>query len=244
MAVKSLSVFCVLVVAGVAQAQLQAPAPAPADPPAGLQSLAAVRSAAERALRRQIDPQLGGVTLNAAALDSRLRLAACPAQLETFAQPPRGNQARALVRVSCSGGATWTLNVPVEIRRELDVLVLRRAVTRGEILGAADVVAQKRQVASLSSPFVGRIADLAGRPTRRPLPEGAPVTAESLSAALLIKRGQTVTLTTVLGGIEIRAAGRALADASASQRLRVQNLDSLKVVEGTAESDGVVRVSP
>src|SRR6188768_3274232 len=241
MAVKSLSVFCVLA-AGIAQAQVQAPAPA--DATAGLQSLAAVRSAAERALRRQIDPQLGGLTLNAAALDSRLRLAACPGPLETFAQPPRGNQARALVRVSCSGGATWTLNVPVEIRRELDVLVLRRAVTRGEVLGAADVVGQKRQVASLSSPYVGRIADLAGRPTHRPLPEGTPLTAEALSAALLIKRGQTVTLTASTGGIEIRASGRALADASASQRLRVQNLDSLKVVEGVAESDGVVRVSP
>src|SRR5690242_7886264 len=146
MAVKSLSVFCALALAGLARAQV----PAAADAPAGLQSLAAVRAAAERALRRQIDPQLAGVTLNAAALDSRLRLAACPTELETFAQPPRGNQARGLVRVSCSGGANWTLNVPVEIRRELDVLVLRRAVTRGEILGPADVVAQKRQVASLS----------------------------------------------------------------------------------------------
>ena len=134
--------------------------------------------------------------------------------------------------------------MPVEIRREIDVLVLRRAVTRGEVLGAADVVGQKRQVASLSSPYVGRIAELAGRPTRRPLPEGTPLTAEALSAALLIKRGQTVTLTASTGGIEIRASGRALADASASQRLRVQNLDSLKVVEGVAESDGVVRVSP
>ncbi|HET9010412.1 MAG TPA: flagellar basal body P-ring formation chaperone FlgA [Gemmatimonadaceae bacterium] len=226
-----------LAAAGFTQAQ----APAPADAP-GVQALAAVRSAAERALRGQIDPQLSGVTLNAAALDARLRLAACPTALETFAQPPRGNQARALVRVSC--GASWTLNVPVEIRRELDVLVLRRAVTRGEILGAADVVAQKRQVASLSSPYVGRVADLAGRTTRRPLPEGTPVTAEALSAALLIKRGQTVTLTASTAGFEVRAPGRALADASASQRLRVQNLDSLKVVEGVAESDGVVRVSP
>src|SRR3954462_2446242 len=100
MAVKSLSVFCVLAAAAVTQVQAQTPAAA--ESTSGLQSLAAVRTAAERALRRQIDPQLGGVTLNAAALDSRLRLAACPAELETFAQPPRGNQARALVRVSCS----------------------------------------------------------------------------------------------------------------------------------------------
>ena len=43
---------------------------------------------------------------------------------------------------------------------------------------------------------------------------------------------------------EVRAPGRALADDSASQRIRVQNLNSLKIVEGTAENDGVVRVTP
>ena len=133
-----------------------------AEAPAGLQSLDAVRSAAERALRRQLDPQLTGVTLEAVALDSRLRLPACAAALDTFAQPPRGTQARVLVRVGCSSGATWSLNVPVEIRRELDVLVLRRAVARGESLAATDVVVQKRVVASLSSPYVGRVEDLAG----------------------------------------------------------------------------------
>lgn len=237
MTVKSLSA-CALI------ALLPGAHGAVAQEPAGLQSLEAVRSAAERALRRQLDPQLSGVTLEAVSLDARLRLPACAAALETFAQPPRGNQARALVRVSCSTGATWSLNVPVGIRRELDVLILRRAVARGESLGAADVVAQKRVVASLSSPYVGRLEDLAGRLTRRPLPEGTPVTAEALSAALLIKRGQTVTLTASTGGIQVRAPGRALADAAASQRLRVQNLDSLKVVEGVAESDGVVRVTP
>jgi flagella basal body P-ring formation protein FlgA len=35
-----------------------------------------------------------------------------------------------------------------------------------------------------------------------------------------------------------------MSDAGAQQRLRVQNLESLKVVEGVAESDSVVRVSP
>ena len=89
-----------------------------------------------------------------------------------------------------------------------------------------------------------RLEDLDGRLTRRPLPEGTALTADALAAALLIHRGQNVTLAANAGGIEVRAPGRALADAGASQRLRVQNLDSLKVVEGVAESTGVVRVSP
>jgi flagella basal body P-ring formation protein FlgA len=243
MTVKSLTATgCALLLAALAlPARTQVPAQAPAG---GLQSLEAVQTAAERALRRQIGAQLSGVTLRAIGPDARLRLHACESALETWAQPPRGNQARALVRVSCTVGAPWTLNVPVEIRRQVDVLVLRRAVARGETLAPSDVIAQKRVVSALSSPFVARIEDLAGRPTRRPLPQGTAVTAEALSVALLIHRGQAVTLTASTAGFEVRAPGRALADAAASQRLRVQNLNSLKVIEGVAESEGVVRVTP
>lgn len=207
------------------------------------QSLDSVRSAAEHALRDEL-AHVPGVQLTAVALDPRLRLAACGARLETQATPPRGTQTRSLVRVTCSQGANWTVNVPVEIRREVTVFVVKRSLARGEAMVAADVTAQKRVLPGLAAPFVTRVEDLNGRLTRRALPEGTAVTADALAAALLIHRGQTVTLAANAGGIEVRAPGRALADASALQRLRVQNLDSLKVVEGVAESDGVVRVNP
>lgn len=208
----------------------------------GLQSLPAIRQAAERALRRELE-DVPGLQLQAVALDARLRLPACPAALDTLAQAPRGMQSRVAVRVSCTRGATWTLNVPVAIHREVPVLMLNRAVARGESVGAADVTAQKRVIAGLTSPFVGRPEDLKGRLARRPLPQGTAVTADALGDALLIHRGQDVTLTVSAGGLEIKAPGRALSDATARQRLRVQNLESLKIVEGVAESDSVVRVS-
>jgi flagella basal body P-ring formation protein FlgA len=207
------------------------------------QTLASVRQAAERALRRELESTVPGLELKAAALDARLRLPACGAALETQPQLPRGTQARVPVRVACTRGAAWSVNVPVEIHRQVDVLVLRRAVGRGETLNTADVIAQKRVVAGLASPFVSNIGEFNGRLTRRPLPQGTAVTADALSAALLIHRGQEVTLAATAGGIEVRAPGRALSDATAQQRIRVQNLESLKVVEGVAESDSVVRVT-
>lgn len=216
--------------------------PSGAQDAATLQSLEAIRAAAQRALRAEI-PELPGVELQAAALDPRLRLPACGSRLDTQAVAPRGTQARVLVRVSCASGATWSLNVPVEVRREITVFVLLRSVARGDTLVAADVSAQKRMIPGLASPFVGRLEDLNGRATRRALTESTVLTADALLPALLIHRGQSVTLAASAGGIEVRAPGRALADAGANQRLRVQNLDSLKVVEGVAESTGVVRVT-
>src|SRR6478736_10010988 len=66
----------------------------------GIQSLDAVRKAAESALRRQIEPAAAGVMLEAGNLDSRLRLAACPAALVVDVALPRGTQSRVLARVS------------------------------------------------------------------------------------------------------------------------------------------------
>jgi flagella basal body P-ring formation protein FlgA len=212
-------------------------------PEDGIQPLAAVRRAAESAVRRELDPALAGVTLSAAELDTRLRFAACPTSLDTMAMAPRGNQARVLVRVSCRAPANWNINVPVEIRRETSVLVLRRAMARGETIGAGDVNVQTRVLSGLASPYLSKVAELDGRVTRRPLPEGTAITAEAMNAALLIHRGQSVTLTWAMGGIEVRAPGVAMADAGANQRVRVQNLNSLKIVEGLADTDGVVRVS-
>jgi flagella basal body P-ring formation protein FlgA len=222
---------------------LAAAAPFAARAEAGIEPLPAIRAAAEKALRGQIDAALAGVELDAAAMDPRLRLPACAQMLDTFAAAPQPTQSRATVRVSCPAPA-WTLNVPVEIRRKHPVLVLRRAVGRGEAITAQDVRAQERVLPGLGSPFVSSPEQLQGRLTRRPLPEGTAVTADALTAALLIHRGQTVTLVAQTAGFEVRAPGRAMADASANQRVRVQNLHSLKVVEGLADKEGVVRVLP
>ena len=207
------------------------------------QSLPAVRKAAEAALRRQIDSSMTGVIFEAAELDSRLRLAACPAPLQVNATLPRGTQSRVLVRVACKNTVNWSLNVPVDIHRETSVLVMRRAVGRGENIAPDAVLVQSRLLSGLSSPYVTRPADLAGRLTRRPIPEGTAVTADALDAALLIHRGQSVILAARTGGLEVRAPGVALADAAAEQRVRVKNLNSLKIIEGVADSAGVVRVT-
>ncbi len=242
MPVNSLTFHCLLGLALLCGVATQANAQVASGPAS--QSLAAVRRAAEGQLRRELDPTVAGVVFEAAELDSRLRVAACTAPLAATGKLPRGTQARALVRVACNGNVKWTLNVPVEIHRQTDVLVLKRAVGRGEIIRAEDVLVQSRVLPGLTSPFLSRAADLAGRLTRRPIQEGTAVTADALDAPLLIHRGQNVTLTARAGGFEVRAPGLAMADAAAEQRVRVRNLNSLKIVEGVADTAGVVRVNP
>ncbi|MBC8025456.1 MAG: flagellar basal body P-ring formation protein FlgA, partial [Steroidobacteraceae bacterium] len=206
--------------------------------PSGMQSLEKIARAAESSLRATLGPGYSNVELEATSIDPRMRLPACAGKLESRAPMPRGTQSRAIVRVACTSGAPWNLNVPVEIRRRTDVLVMKRAAARGESLTAADVSIQSRVLPGLESQYIGQVVELAGRLTRRPIPSGTALTADALAATLLIHRGEKVTLAASHAGIEVRAPGVALADASLNQRVRVQNLNSLKIIEGVAETDG------
>jgi flagellar basal body P-ring formation protein FlgA len=242
MQVNSLTLCSLLIALAAGFATLAGAQSPPVD--AGTQPLDAVGRAAKAAVRREIDPGLTGVEINVVPVDNRLRLPTCNAPLESVAQPPRNGQSRVLVRVACESNGHWTVNVAVDIQRTSTVLIMKRAVARGERIGAADVNLQTRVLPGLASPFVSSLAELSDRVTRRPIPAGTALSAEALTAALLIHRGQSVTLTSSAAGVEVRAPGQAMADAALNQRVRVQNLLSLKIVEGVADIDSVVRVSP
>ena len=72
---------------------------------------------------------------------------------------------------------------------------------------------------------------------------GVTLSADMFSADLIVHRGQEVTLLSQGGAIEVRASGKAMADAAAGARVQVQNMSSMRIVEGVVESADVVRVA-
>jgi flagellar basal body P-ring formation protein FlgA len=213
-----------------------------------LQPLDAIRSAAQRLIESQaaVAARATGreTIVTAGHLDARLRLARCSGELT--ASRPAGSQlaSRTTVGVSCPQGATWTVYVPVLVESEGSVLVTKRTITRGAGLAASDVESQVLRVPGLATHYVADAADLAGRHARRNLPPGTVISNDELAANSVIKRGQQVTLVAAVGGIEVRANGKALTDGGTADRIRVQNLASSRVVEGLVESADIVRVTP
>jgi flagella basal body P-ring formation protein FlgA len=59
---------------------------------------------------------------------------------------------------------------------------------------------------------------------------------EALAPANVIHRGQQVVLLAHSGAVEVRMNGVALADGRISERIRVQNQSSQRVVEGIVRS--------
>jgi len=206
--------------------------------------LATIRSTAESYVRSLIPSGAGESTITAGQLDSRLRLASCAAK-DLTASLPTGMtlQARSLVGVTCAGPVHWTVFVPVTVASKIKVLVLTHPVNRDARLTAADVSVETRTTSGPGNAYLTSAAELGGRTVRRPLAAGTTLSVDMFTADLVVRRGQTVTLVSTGGTVEVRAGGRAMTDGAAGARIQVQNLSSLRVVEGVIESADLVRVA-
>ena len=207
-----------------------------------IQPLPAIQAAAEHFISSRLPAGQAKFYVSAGALDPRLRLAACASPLESFAPSEANISARATVGVRCTTNAQWTLYVPVTIEVEAQVLVLRRGLARRARIESTDVELQTRRLPGTLSNFVNDAVLLQGHRLKRALPAGTPLTVDVLAPDVLIRRGQKVTLVAASGSIEIRAEGLALSEGGAADRVRVQNANSLKIVEGVVENASTVRV--
>jgi flagella basal body P-ring formation protein FlgA len=239
-----LSVFRRLALLGASLAAGAAVAE-PADGPPAAEPLAAVRAAAAGLIRSQLNGATYGVHVAAAELDPRLHLAHCPGP--PAATLPAGSQlgAHVAVRVSCTApGSPWAVYVPVNIESDVRVLVLKQSAVRGARLSAAQVSVETRRVAGLAVGYVTDVTTLERHTLQRSLPAGTALTADALLADVLVHQGQEVTLIASAPGISVRAMGKALQDGHEGSRVRVQNLASLKVVEGVVDAHGVIEITP
>jgi len=215
-----------------------------ADSSVGIQSIQSIRVAAEKYVREQMPEGSSGIIVSAGELDPRLRLAQCAEPLRAAQVSGSRMQARMPIGVSCRRGAQWTIYVPVVVESEIPVLVLRTPVVRGARINAGDVAVETRRVAGFPVGYVADTRALERHTAARPMPAGTVLTADTLTADFIVHSGEQVTLLASAGGIEVQATGKALADGHEGSRIRVQNLNSLKIVEGVVDSDRVIRVTP
>ncbi|MBS7457192.1 flagellar basal body P-ring formation chaperone FlgA [Coralloluteibacterium stylophorae] len=178
----------------------------------------------------------GGDVEAEASVDPALRLPACPAGLA-------GQAANAgTVEVRCTDASGWRLFVPVRVRRSQDVLVLVRNVAAGATLSEADFVVESRDAGRILGAPLTDAGSAVGRSARRLLQAGTVLAANDLMSPRLVRRGDSVTLVSREGGLEIRMAGRALGDGGVDDRVTVENASSRRVVQGRVGPGGEVLV--
>lgn len=177
-------------------------------------------------------------TSSEASVDGALRMAACDQPLQAVPTSAR------TVEVRCVAEPGWRLYVPVRVRREAEVVVLKGPLRAGEPITAEQLTVQRRDMSGEGTGFSDP-ADLVGRTPRVGLAGGAALTEADLAIGeRLLRRGDPVVLVSRVGGVEVRMAGRALGKAGPGGAVAVENTGSRRVVRGRLVEEGVVEVGP
>lgn len=176
-------------------------------------------------------------------LDSRLRLKACPEQLSIrFARSNMvsGNTA---ILVRCDQESGWKIHLPVSIDVFDNVVVAAKPLLKGQYIDSAAVDFKKHNIARLKNGYYSKDSNLDQLAARRNLAPGTVLTPANVSARLLVRSGQQVSLVLDYNGMQIRSSGEALQSASLGEVVKVRNSQSRKVVEGVVSGEGQVRIN-
>ena len=199
-----------------------------------------IRSLAEayaRELAQQIAPANATIRAEAAHLDPRLRLPACPVSPETFRQVESFGS-RTTVGVRCPAAPGWSLYVPVRTQIIADVVVLSAPLARGAVLTADALRLDARDISTLSTGYLTTIAAARGMLLRRPVTIGTVLTPGLLERPRLVHRGDRIRIRVADRLFAVTSEGEALADAAEGDRLKVRNVRSGIVIEGVVDDAG------
>ncbi|NNC77770.1 MAG: flagellar basal body P-ring formation protein FlgA [Woeseiaceae bacterium] len=200
-----------------------------------------VASVAETFLSGRLGAGAANTTVKAGMLDGRLKLANCGEPLEGFLRPGTKIGPKTIVGVRCSGSRPWTIYVPVEVVVKMQVWVARQPLPRGHLLTREDLAGDIRNVSRMRA-YQPDPDLLIGRRLRTSILAGRVLEPNLLEANNIVTRGQTVTLAIASGGVNIRMTGKALMDGALNQRIRVENLNSGRIVEGIVRSPELVEI--
>ncbi len=206
----------------------------------GWQSPDSIRTAVRDFTLSRVGGQ-GNITVEAVAVDDRLKLPACAGPLATAAARPLRN-GQGTVAVSCDAPKPWRIFVPVRTTEEISVVVAARTIKADQALSSADLQVTTRSSSTLPYEYYTDLTQALGLTAKRTIPPGAVVVPGALSAPPdLIERGAHVTLISGSGPISVKSDGVALEAGRPSDRIRVRSRSG-RIVEGTVQASGAVRV--
>ena len=131
--------------------------------------------------------------------------------------------------------------VHVDAVAEAPVVVAKKAVPYGQALRFSDLEIEVRQFDRLEGMFTTK-TEVIGSVAKRSLQEGEILTQKDLKEAVLVSRGDVVTLLVRGPAFLVSALGRARDSGSRGDAVVIENLDSKQLVHATVVGDKTVEV--
>ncbi|MBV2234798.1 MAG: flagellar basal body P-ring formation protein FlgA [Sterolibacterium sp.] len=206
------------------------------------QPAAPVSQAVEDFLRIQTQGLPGQVDFEITPLDPRNNLVACT-NLEVSLAGGARLWGRSSVMVRCLDAGGWRIHVPVTIRVISDYLLTARALTRGQLITAADLARSNGDLTSLPNGILTDEAQAIGRTLTLSMPAGRPLRGDMLRDPMAVQQNQSVKVISRGPGFQVAGNdGRALNAGADGEVVQVRMANG-RIVSGIARPGGVVEIS-
>lgn len=150
-------------------------------------------------------------------------------------------EARLTLSGATDGMDGWTVTGSIVEMRE--IAVPTTDIERGEAIQAKDLVIVKRPAAQVAADVVRPLSDLIGMVPRRALKAGEFIRSADLAKPILVEKSALVSVIYQTRGLTLSMRGRAQASGSQGDIIKVQNLQSKKIVEGVVTGPGQITIA-
>jgi flagella basal body P-ring formation protein FlgA len=125
----------------------------------------------------------------------------------------------------------------------IEAAVPTRALARGEVFKAGDIVVERRAKSEFTSEPAVLAADVVGKAARRVVRAGQPLRNADLMKPEIVQKNDTVMLYYEVPGIVLTMRGKALESGAEGDLVSVLNVHSKRTIQGIVTGPGRVTVS-
>ena len=173
-------------------------------------------------------------------INPSLALARCSSPLDI--RFPYTSDQRLTARVNCGDAKPWSIFVTARIALWKQVVITAEPITRGTRISANQLTLGRANVTREGNELYNRIDQVTGQRAKRSIGAQQPVSARDLEPALVVNRGDQVTLEVDRGGVTIRVKAIALEDGRLGEQISVQNVQSKRDVIAEVVGTGRVKI--
>jgi flagella basal body P-ring formation protein FlgA len=148
-----------------------------------------------------------------------------------------------VLQIVTPGEAAQRIPLHARLSRTLTVPVLARPLRPGDAISPADLGWIELKDRKLPANTLLDPSAMVGMMARRSVQPGMPILATDVKRPSLIAKGQLVMMVVEQNGMQLTAQGRALDAGGEGDVVRVTNLQSRTVVEGTVTRSGQVLIA-
>lgn len=159
-------------------------------------------------------------------IDDRIKIPRCPSGYEYHASEESLRQSYVSVRVSC-GNNDWYLFTSGQVTKTKEIVITYGALSPGTVLTASNLTVANVDIRRLRHTAYSEVDDLIGARIKRRVANGQAIQANMLC---FVCKGDRITITAEVSGMEVKTAGIAQQDGVIGDNVKVLNASSQKAI--------------